>query len=107
MRERTLKARMARDWERSLELIAARIERPRTVWWLSFADEISFRGAVVIHAEDFITAIIETTIRHINPGGECQGMPAPEDVAVKIPEEWKNRLLSRTECEELDRSLMS
>lgn len=101
--EEVVKARIKGEQTRALENIAARTERPEQMWWLSFADENGFRGAVIVHAEDFITAVMECNIRSINPHGECRGMPVP--LTKTIPEKWKYRILSREECSEFDKEM--
>lgn len=96
-------ARMNGERTRVLENIAARTERPEQMWWLSFVGDGGFRGAVIVHAEDFVTAVMECNIREINPHGECQGMPVP--LGNDIPEKWKYRILSRKECAEFDKEM--
>lgn len=74
MRERTLKARIKKFQDSAVANIKSRKgEQPKEAWWLSFADEGGFRGALIIHAEDFTTAVMESTIRGLNPHGEVQG----------------------------------
>jgi hypothetical protein len=107
MRERTLKARIKREQERTLGIIANRTDRPGSVWWLSFVGDEGFRGAVMVNAEDFTTALMETNVRNINPHGEVQGLEIPADEAQQIPEHWKYRILSRDECEQFDKEMMS
>lgn len=102
MRERTLKARILKEQVRTITQIATRNEAPKGAFWLSFAGDDGFHGAVIVHAEDFVTAIMECNLRGINPHGECQGMEIPADAAVQIPDKWKNRILSRSECADFD-----
>lgn len=106
MRERTLKARIRKFQKQSLENIASRTARPGQAFWLSFADSAGFRGAVIVHAEDFLTAITECNLRGINPHGECQGVPISAEDARLIPEKWKYRILSRADCEQFDREML-
>ena len=107
MRERTLKARIKKAQTESISNILSRAERPTKIWWLSFAAADGFRGAVIVHAEDFTTAVMETNIRQINPHGEVQGVECPDEMAAKIPEHWKYRLLSRSDCEQFDKEMAS
>jgi len=76
--------------------------------WLSFADGSlpegsQFLGVVIVEAWSFLDAVMQAHRRGINPGGEVQGVEIPR--ALEIPAEYVNRLLSRAECEELDRKL--
>ena len=105
MRERTLKARIKKVQKESFETIAARTERPPALWWLSFAGPDGFHGAVMVHAENFPTALMECNLRDINPHGEVQGIECPEPMVAKVPEKWKYRILSRKECEKFDKEM--
>lgn len=105
MRERTLKARIDKEVERTTTQILSRGDSPKGAFWLSFADDDGFRGAVIVHAEDFMTAVMECNLRGINPHGECQGMEVPPEAAAKIPDKWKNRILTREECAEFDKEM--
>lgn len=107
MRERTLKARIQKVQRECCEIIAKREKRPATAFWLSFADETGFKGAVIVHAENFMTALMEANVRGINPHGECRGLEIPEEKTQHIPESWKNRILSRKDCEDFDAAMFS
>lgn len=77
----------------------------RRWWWLSFCDPDRpsgqrFLGVVVIEASTFMEAIELSHSTQCNPGGEVQGLPLPEGLA--IPPGFAGRLLPRQECEELD-----
>jgi hypothetical protein len=54
-----IKERIRKEQERTLAMIAGRDERPATAFWLSFAGDDGFHGAVIVHAEDFVTAVME------------------------------------------------
>ena len=78
----------------------------RTWWWLSFADDSRpagqrFLGACLVQAVDIVDACKQAHRHGINPGGQVLG----HAVAARkvIPDGWTERLLSRQECEELDR----
>ena len=105
MRERTLKARIDREINRCIDAELSRTERPAKMWWLSFADDTGFKGAVIVHANDFVEALFQANLHQCNPHGECQGMPVPE--GREIPEKWKYRILTRAECEQFDREMSS
>lgn len=102
----TLKEEIAehikREQVRTIGNIINRDKRPSTAYWLSFAGEEGFRGAVIVHAEDFLTALMECNFRNLNPHGECLGMEIDAEYANLIPEHWKYKLLSREECEQFD-----
>jgi hypothetical protein len=106
MDEATIKARMQGEMERTLGNIVAEVERPSTAFWLSFADDDGFRGAVIVHANDFLEAIMRCNLEGINPHGECQGREIPLGSVLKIPERWKNRILSREDCVRFDAEMM-
>ncbi len=65
-------------------------------YYLSFAGDEGFRGACVVQADDFISAVQETHRRKINPGGQVMGdeFPACETLPS---EDYRNRLLSRND----------
>ena len=67
------------------------------LYYLSFADQTGFLGAVVLEAFGFTDAISQAIKKGINPGGECLGEPWPEDVAKPAPEK-RNRLLTKEEA---------
>lgn len=93
-------------WETvEFENIYAQTERPSEAYWLSFADDDGFRGAVIIHATEFTEAVMQASLRGLNPHGEVAGMKIPAAVAATIPEGWKYRLLSREECTSFDKEM--
>lgn len=99
-------ARIAGERARVLANIAAqRGERPATAFWLSFADDDGFRGALIVHATEFIEAVMQTNLRGVNPGGECVGVKISAEDAAQIPERWKMRRLSREDCARFDAEL--
>jgi hypothetical protein len=42
-------------------------------FYLSFADDSGFLGGVILQADDFLSAVMEASVRGINPGGEVLG----------------------------------
>jgi hypothetical protein len=103
--KRTIDARIRGERVRAVENIVAEAQPPSAAWWLSFADEKEFLGAVIVHANDFVEAVMRTHIVGINPGGECKGMPISAEVAAMIPGHWKNRRLTREECAQFDEEM--
>ena len=73
-------------------------------WWLSFADENGFRGAVLMKAVGFSTALLSTKALDINPGGEVKGFVLPTGTAVTelVMRGYSMRLLTETECVAFD-----
>lgn len=52
-------------------------------WWLSYADESGFLGALIIPAPDFIGACQIASITKLSPGGEVLGFEIYNDEAKK------------------------
>lgn len=90
-----------KDRDEALRQILHRDRLPTQQWWLSFATEEGFRGAVVVHAETFTEAVVTASLWGINPGGEVQGLPC----AVPVSAKWTYRLLSREECERFEKEM--
>jgi hypothetical protein len=83
--------------ERARQLVADEVRtRPRGLWYLSYADEHGFRGAVYLEAHGPASAAIRSNIENLSPGGEVFiGGPVPSDC---IPDrKFWNRLLTRDE----------
>ena len=95
MRKRSLKAR--RD-----KLLREEATQPEAWWWLSFADDDGFRGAVLTRARGFTSAVQKTHDLGINPGGECRGWDLPDDVIAEHPgpTRYADRLLSKQDIDE-------
>lgn len=105
MKPEEITAKIKSEQKRAVGLITSRTEEPEGAFWLSFAGEDGFHGAVIVHAEDFLTAVMVCNLHGINPHGEVQGMEIPPEGAAQIPAKWKNRILSRAECEQFDREM--
>ena len=80
------------------------------LFWISFADPTrpkgsQFLGALIIEAPSFHLAVQLAHTRGVNPGGEVQGLPVEPQTAVLITPGWKDRLLTRAECESFDREM--
>ena len=68
-------------------------------WYLSFATEDEFLGAVIVDADNVIDATIKAHTLGINPGGEVLGYNitnAPVDVS-----KYMDRLLTLEEAEDM------
>ena len=51
------------------------------LWWLSFADDDGFLGAVLVNAISYLDAVQLATMLGLNPGGEILGVNLQEPVA--------------------------
>lgn len=76
-------------------------------WWLSFVDPFGpegdrFLGVVVTEAACFENAVRGAWSKGINPGGEVLGLPLPDEQAVVVPPEYRERLLCRADAEALN-----
>ncbi len=70
---------------------------PPRWWYLTYAGVEGWRGAVLVQAPGFISAVVLASHLKINPGGEVRGIPVPED---KIPApEFAYRLLTLDDVE--------
>jgi hypothetical protein len=81
-------------------------------WWLSFCSKINakgsqFLGACLIDDVDDIDSATKRAIAiGINPGGEVLGVVADPETVKLIRSCWRNRLLSKKECEEMDKEVL-
>jgi hypothetical protein len=73
--------------------------------WMSFAGEDGFLGVVLIEGDDLADATIKTHKMRINPGGSIKAAEISADKEFLIPEEFRNRLLTRTEVDRLVRHM--
>lgn len=90
---------------RLASLLAEESVEPDRWWWLSFADGdlpvgSQFLGVAVVRAPGFVWATMEARRRGINPGGEVQGLPFPDE--IEPPARFTNRLLSKAEATACD-----
>lgn len=72
---------------------------PDEDWWLSFADASGFLGACIVSAASIAQAAQVAHRFGCNPGGEVAGRVIPKDVATLIEGKWRQKLLTREECE--------
>ena len=75
------------------------------LWWLSYADDSGFKGAVMVEANNLVSACIASRIMHLSPGGQVRGVEFPGDAATMVPDHWKNRLLSKEDVSRFDREM--
>jgi hypothetical protein len=97
------------EWhERKRALLATEATQPFGWWYLSYADETRFRGAVIVEARGFASAMQTVTLLGINPGGEVQGWqfdPAKIGALCPDPRTLANRLLSKEELQSMERGV--
>ena len=71
------------------------------IFYLSFADEQGFIGALIIAGSDFLHAIGNARTLGLHPGGEVAGKDITD--FPEQPAEFVGRLLSREDLENWDR----
>ena len=79
-----------------------------STWWLSFCDPNLPEGSqflgvsiVRVHGGDIVLAASAAHILGCNPGGEVQGFDL-EHMGPMVPDSYRDRLLTRAECDEVD-----
>jgi hypothetical protein len=74
-------------------------------WWLSFGRSPEqggpeFLGVSIVQGFDMVSAALAAHAHGCNPGGDVRGfMILPR---LTIPEEFKNRLLTNEECDQIE-----
>ena len=86
--------------ERAKDLLLKESSEPLRWFYISYADEEGFRGAVIVEAHGWLSAVKRSRELGISPGGQALGREIPEEALIKLPEDMKNRLLTRAEIEE-------
>lgn len=74
-------------------------------WWLSFAtDEDGFKGALLIFAPGFHSAMGIAHLTGLNPGGQVQGLELPRGTPTtdQLMFDYSGRLLTAVECAAFD-----
>lgn len=78
-------------------LLAEDAKNPLRWWYLSYAGEDGFHGAIVIRAHGMVEACYLSRHRNVSPGGQVWAVPIPDD---RIPApEYCNRLLQIPDIE--------
>lgn len=86
------------EWhERAKKLLTEESEQSMRWFYLSFADDNGFLGAIYIEARGFVSAVEMTKFLGINPGGEVMGVEVP--VEYLPPEDKREILLSKEDME--------
>jgi hypothetical protein len=87
-----------REWRR--KLIDDERKNPPGWWYLSFvSDDDVFLGVAIVQGQGLITAVRRAHRLKINPGGQLMGLEIP-DISL-VPEEARERLLSKADLERL------
>lgn len=96
---------------RHAQLIIDELANPEEgIHWLSFADPDrpegdQFLGVCIVKARGFLLAVEKARALGINPGGEVQGIEAPQDVVsvvAGIPDLLDRLYKTRAEAEAVD-----
>jgi hypothetical protein len=74
------------EWQaRVMRIALEEVAQPEAFWYLSFAGETEFLGAVVVKARGFMLALMRANELGINPGGQVAGFPVAEGTENKLP----------------------
>lgn len=85
--------------QRINKLLAEEAKEPLRWWYLSYAKEEGFQGAIIIQAHGMVEACYLSKHRNISPGGEVWCHPIPDE-HLPAPEH-RNRLLTKAELDEI------
>jgi hypothetical protein len=89
------------EWKaRRAQILTDELTEPLRWFYLSFADDERFRGAVIVEAHGVAHAIELTHKLGINPSGEVAVFEVPEGAPLP-PDAAKNRLLSKRDLDRL------
>jgi hypothetical protein len=66
-------------------------------FWLSFADDSGFLGVAIVQAGGIVEATRTARTLDCNPGGEVRAYPIDIE---RVPEQYRNRLLSEQELQD-------
>ena len=88
----------AEKLERLAKLVAEEIAtKPLGLWYLSYADDDGFRGAIYVEAHGPTNAALKARNLKLSPGGQVAMFPVPAD---KVPPyTFWNRLLTKEEVQ--------
>lgn len=66
-------------------------------WWLSYAGDDGFRGVIIAGPAAGFLSVIEMS-EGISPGGQVRGSWLSDEMLALVPEDMRNRVLSRDEA---------
>lgn len=74
---------------------------PEPMWWLSYAHDDGFRGAVITRAPSFVEACAKARVNGWSPGGQVYTGPGPMEhpVALRRFASHVDRLLTKAEVD--------
>lgn len=82
---------------RRTRLIAEESRRALGWFYLSFAAEDGFLGAIIVWAHGILTAVERASDLGMNPGGDVLCCPIPRQHLRRVPADLRHRLLSEAE----------
>jgi len=90
------------EWKaRRAQILTDELSQPLRWWYLSYAVDEGFLGAVVLEAHGELHAIELAQRLNLSPGGQVAVWEVPAEVVVTLPAEAKGRLLSKPELAHL------
>jgi hypothetical protein len=90
------------EWKaRRAQILTDELSQPLRWFYLSYADDDGFRGALILEAHGEMHAIELAQRLGLSPGGQVVVWEVPEDVAATLPAAAKGRLLSKPDLERL------
>jgi hypothetical protein len=88
------------EWKaRRAQILTDELGQPLRWFYLSFAGDDRFNGAVIVEAPGEMHALERVHKLGISPGGQVAIFAVPE--GKHVPDAAKNRLLSKTDLERL------
>lgn len=72
------------------------------LFWLSFADDDGLLGVALVEGTSELEAVRAAHTRGCNPGGEVMMVEFPVELATRVPDDWRDRLLSKADVDRLD-----
>jgi len=66
-------------------------------WWLSYADDDGFNGAIICKGNDLIDAVTQCKRMGLDLHGQVLGVPFPSGLTP--PSMFVERILSKSECD--------
>lgn len=82
------------EWKARVDrILAQELKTPERLFYLSFADENGWRGAIVTLAHGITDAMQKTHRLNINPGGEVACWPIPDGLWSRVNPKMLDLLL--------------
>jgi hypothetical protein len=90
--------------QQALRLLEEEHAQPERWWYLSFNDHSGFLGGLFIKAHGIVDGVMKARRQRLNPDGEVTALPCPDESKLP-PEEFRNRLLTKADLEEMNKEL--